>query len=48
MTEERKDKMVLKIACFTFGALETAKKLRLDSRRLHILIGMLIDQEMLD
>lgn len=40
--------MVLKKACWTFGALETGRKLSLDSRRLHILIQMLIEQDMHD
>jgi hypothetical protein len=43
-----REKMVLKKACWTFGALETGRKLSLDSRRLHILIQMLIEQDMHD
>lgn len=46
--ESLKEKMVLKKACWTFGALETGRKLCLDSRRLHILIQMLIEQDMHD
>lgn len=41
-----KEKLILKKACWAFGAFETGKKLRWDSRRLHILISMLIEQDM--
>jgi hypothetical protein len=44
--ESLKEKLILKKACWAFGAFETGKKLYQDKRRLKILINLLIEQDL--
>ena len=44
--EDFKDKLIIKKACWAFGAFETGKKLREDKKRIKILISLLIEQDM--